>query len=392
MSYIHNKEDYDMKRTNLITNATTALLLLSFCFMLIALSLVGITSSKNFTCADTVEYTPRNVAVEEENLDDFYSAMETLESELKQDNTNVLEQLNKQLTRYTNMLNNQTYNDLDNIKSLIATTENLIEEYEKYENRNRTRAPYHALYTPMIAAAISYFNSQDYILSAELLTHAKDNNNYLSSYSIEHTNVIASSDLFREIANGDELSGRRLFERTGDTIDDDLFFSIHDFTFEKESYDSHGARIIDTYDFDKETYGDGLLNTAIACVYAAQEAGAIIPYEINEFCTTFAVVEINSENNSYFEYCDLYKKEVRTIVFNVYDCTNMNINITGSSQIIYMNVQCLAWDKNQSKMAKNINYDIQFPNISGYPTTVILLVSNSIVTKLNSMRIKITCW
>ena len=382
-----------MKRTNLITNATTALLLLSFCFMLIALSLVGITSSKNFTCADTVEYTPRNVAVEEENLDDFYSAMETLESELKQDNTNVLEQLNKQLTRYTNMLNNQTYNDLDNIKSLIATTENLIEEYEKYENRNKVRAPYHWRYTPLISLAVAYFNSKDYILSAELLTHAKDNNTYHSLYKIENKDVIESSQLFREIANGDSMTGSTEFNKTGNVKDDDLFYSIHWFDYLREMDNSHGIRIIDTYDFALDNELSQIENKAVEQMYKAQEAGALIPFKINEFCTTYETIIIDSEKTDYyFEYCDLYKNEIRTIFFDVYGFTNMNIQILDSNQIISFNVRCLFSNEVQSKLDKSIDYNIQFPNAPGTPTPIVLAVSNTIITKSNTIRMRVSCW
>ena len=261
-----------MKKSKPITYVTTALLVLSLCLMLLTIFSIGNSLINDYASADTIEYSPNEVAVEQENLEYFYDSMNTLENELENNNTSVSEQLYKQLTRYTDMLNNQTYNDLKNVKRLIATTENLIEEYEKYENRNISRAPYHVKYTPIIAAAIAYFNSKDYVLSAELLTYAKDNDIVDFKYHhIQNISVIQSSELFRELANGEITHGKTTFERTGNTNDDDLFYSIHGFTFDKESKYSHSIRITDKYDFSKEDdFGDEELNKAVACICDAQ--------------------------------------------------------------------------------------------------------------------------
>ncbi|MDE5549529.1 MAG: hypothetical protein K2J13_04690 [Clostridia bacterium] len=298
-----------MKISKPITYITTTLLVLSLCLMFLTILFIGNTLTNDYASADTIQYSPRNVAVEQENLEYFYDSMNILENELEDNHTSVLEQLNKQLTRYTDMLNNQTYNDLDNIKCLIATTENLIEEYEKYENRNISRAPYHAIYTPMIAAVIAYFNSNDYVLSAELLTHAKDNEILDSKHTIENTSVIQSSDLFKELANGEETYGESAFEKTGKTEDDDLYYAIHQFEFEKESEYSHSIRIIDSYDYEERKKPDSIEEKAINQMYKAQQAGALIPFKISEYVTDTGLAVLYDEDNTYSEYAYLYKNE-----------------------------------------------------------------------------------
>ena len=382
-----------MKKTKPITYVTTTLLVLSFCLMFLTICFVGNTLTIDaYASADSVEYTPRDVDVEEENIVDFCNAMDILENELEENNTTVLEQLNKQLTRYTDMLNNETYRDLDNIKSLIATTENLIEEYQKYANRNISRAPYHWKYTPIVSAAIAYFNIKDYILSAELLTHAKANNTSGSLYKVEHTNVIESSDLFREIASGDVLRGSATFNSMESIIEADLRYSIHAFDFEKESYNSHGVRIIDVYDFstDNPDFSE-TDNKAIKQIYDAQAAGAIIPFRIREFCTSFDIVDMDSSYNIYTEHCDLYNSEIRQIWFNVKDYTHMNIKITGSSQVIGIGVTCVGWDETKKQLAKTIDYDVEIPSSNEYYTpSVVMLIQNTIIIQSNSIFIQVT--
>ena len=163
-----------MKLSKKTTKCTSFLLILSIFLALLTVTILGLIN-KEIVHADTIETEPNNVEVEKENLDEFYSSIDTFETELEMYNTSVLAELNNQLNRYKKMLENKTYKDFDNVNKLIATTENLITEYEIYENRNKSRASYHAVYTPMIAAAIAYFNANSYILSAEMLTHAKDN-------------------------------------------------------------------------------------------------------------------------------------------------------------------------------------------------------------------------
>lgn len=380
-----------MKHSKISNTCITTLVFLSVLLILVAVIVLPIKYDLSNAHADSIEIEYKNVRVEKENLEKFYNSMNILESELESYNTSVLEQLNKQLTRYKNMLNNGTYSDLNGIKSLISTTENLIKEYNEYYNRNITRAPYHALYTPIIAAAIAYFNSKDYILSAELLTHAKENDVLNSAYKIQYTNVIESSNLFKEVANSTSMSGEIEFVRTGNLIDDDLFFSIHNCTYNKNMPNSRSIILTDTYDFIEEEYGDGIINTAISQMYAAQQAGALIPYTISEHLTDIGYVQINNTNPTYIEYTDLYQAESRIIIFSVNGFNKMNVTVENSSQELRLVANCLQWDSDKSNFAKNINCNFEFKTYEYIPTTIIIGIENTAKTQPNSIKIKITC-
>ncbi len=379
-----------MKLSKKTTKCTSFLLILSIFLALLTVTILGLIN-KEIVHADTIETEPNNVEVEKENLDEFYSSIDTFETELEMYNTSVLAELNNQLNRYKKMLENKTYKDFDNVNKLIATTENLITEYEIYENRNKSRASYHAVYTPMIAAAIAYFNANSYILSAEMLTHAKDNKTLHSIYKPEHTNVIASGKYFREIAYGYSTSGDSKFERTGKTIDDDLYLAFRYFYYSKTLYNSKTVTIIDTYDFAEEKEPTNVEEFAIQKMYEAQQAGALIPFKINVAVSDIGMPTINQTDYYYDESVGLYKTEVRNIVLSVYDYSNMNIEVLGSAQNLLLVVDCLQWDKKKSVISKNINFDVQFTSSDIVPTLVTITLANTLVTKSSSVTLQITC-
>ena len=110
--------------------------------------------------------------------------MATLEQELESKGTDVVAELEKQIEYYQELLNSFiSQEQAEQIENLISTTQELINEYQEYMNTEQSRGDFHLIYTPAVATVIAYFNSQDYNLAAELLTHARDNNNLDSIYT-----------------------------------------------------------------------------------------------------------------------------------------------------------------------------------------------------------------
>lgn len=67
-----------------------------------------------------------------------------------------------------------TTEDADKFVDLIATLEEMRDEYALYIAGISTYK-FHAVYSPAVAAVVAFFNMKGYKLSAELLTHAKNN-------------------------------------------------------------------------------------------------------------------------------------------------------------------------------------------------------------------------
>ena len=126
--------------------------------------------------------------------------MSVLEQELSSKGTDVIAELEKQIEYYQNMLNSFiSQEQAEQIQNLISTTQELITEYQVYINSEQTRGDFHLVYTPAVATVIAYFNSQDYNLAAELLTHARDNNNLDSIYNPINSNDVLSSSVYTNI-------------------------------------------------------------------------------------------------------------------------------------------------------------------------------------------------
>ena len=97
---------------------------------------------------------------------------------------NVVAELEKQIEYYQELLNSFiSQEQAEQIGNLISTTQELINEYREYMNTEQSRGDFHLIYTPAVATVIAYFNAQNYNLAAELLTHARDNDNLDSIYS-----------------------------------------------------------------------------------------------------------------------------------------------------------------------------------------------------------------
>lgn len=201
----------------------------------------------------------------------------TINTELESKHTDVVSELNDQIAYYENLyLETSNSEEKEKINRLIETTQELIEEYEQYINPMQTRGSFHLIYTSAVATVTAYFNNKGYKLAAELLTHAKDNNDLDSIYEPVNKDIMYQSSVFMGIVNGTSTYGISSFPDQGGTAERDLYNAIHSFYYST----SESGRVVviqDRYDFAKSGYSS-VAGIAVETMYAAQNAGVIVPF------------------------------------------------------------------------------------------------------------------
>ena len=134
-------------------------------------------------------------------------------------------------------------------------------------NPIQTRGSFNLIYTPVVASVIAYFNNKGYILSAELLTHAKDNDDLDSIYVPVNRGILYQSSVFMNIVNGTSTYGSSVFPDEVDTVHKDLYNAIHSFYYSR----SESGRVVviqDRYDFTSGGY-NSIAGIAVETMCAA---------------------------------------------------------------------------------------------------------------------------
>lgn len=202
------------------------------------------------------------------NTNDAAKAIYLIENELAENNTSVVAELTEMKNRSTSA-------------EQIALINGMIEEYEAYQN-GTLAVPYgsfHLIYSPAVSAVIAYFNSQGYVLSAELLAHAKDNNTLDSAYTPSNGALMAQTAKYAELCSNGLTSGTANFTKTGATVDDDFYYAIHACSYTKDTA-NNTITVTDRYDFAPNDWSD-IQGIAVDTMYKAQEAGVIVPFQLS---------------------------------------------------------------------------------------------------------------
>jgi hypothetical protein len=231
-----------------------------------ALAMTDIEASNTLTINKELE---KNIALIEQDLNNQGSDIETglrdfiLLLEQEKNNTNNAEDINK-------------------LKRLINTINSLLDDYVNYEYNTNMADSISAkvsnpVYTVAIAAAITWFSNNGYLLSAELLAHMQENTTYMSTYHPYYGTRVLASPLMGQIMMGSASHGSDVFENSGTTQQKDLYYSIHSFYWKKTTSE---FTLHDVYDYAAGDY-DGIQEIAVNTMYLAQEAGELTPY-LNE--------------------------------------------------------------------------------------------------------------
>lgn len=210
--------------------------------------------------------------------DSIETQLQTLERELSQNGTDVVSELNDLIANLSLNIEGGDANQ----QSLLETAQEALDDYLSYISGVQTYSIIgNAVYKAAVSAAVAYFNSNDYILSAELLLHARDNQTLDSVYEPTNGYLVTYSEVFQSIANGTKVSGSAAFPNSGDTVDKDLYYSIHAFSYTKPAEDSTTVVISDRYDFAEEDNISSVVDLAVDIMYKAQQAGVITPFLVS---------------------------------------------------------------------------------------------------------------
>ena len=202
------------------------------------------------------------------SVNEATQAIMLIEEELAENSTSVLAELVEMKARLTDA--NQ-----------IAVVEDMITEYEAYMN-GTLAIPYgsfHLIYSPAVSAVVAYFNQQGYVLSAELLAHAKDNDVLDSAYTPSNGALMLQTAKYTELCSNGLTSGTANFVKTGATVDDDFYYAIHACSYTKDT-EANTITVTDRYDFAPNDWSD-IQGVAVDTMYKAQEAGVIVPFQLS---------------------------------------------------------------------------------------------------------------
>ena len=200
--------------------------------------------------------------------------------ELVEEN-DVEEGLQKKIREYQEMIvNEEDILRINQLNLLIDTTENILEEYRQsinspmpYDNENGGNF--------FVGTYINAFSTLGYDLAAELLTisAAKGTHKEMIYKPIYGSRIISSSVTY-SIAENTLISGHDTFVKTNTTYGNDLYYSIHNFKFEKESSNSKSIKITDTYDYDYIENATEFEDKVVNIVAKAMENSEISPFDI----------------------------------------------------------------------------------------------------------------
>lgn len=314
---------------------------------ILSISMIGLICQNVFSAVDSsTDLQLRDNYVEEENINLYHEVINLIDDELKTNNTSVIEQLQVQIDEYQNMLVNNTYKDKEKLQALINLNKAMLKSYNRYENSKLTRKADNPTYTPLVTAAITYFKAKSYKLSAELLSFALENEQLDTYYTIENSDIIEKASKFNKIAFDTKLKGSDSFEKTGATVDDDLYYAIHAFRFEKQLPNSRTVKIEDRYDFAYNENAQSTLEKIVNSMYYAQEVGVLVPFQISQTISLNSEIDLKEEN-SYQETFDIAIGESRRFEVKVYDQANLRVQIIDSNYSAMITACCIAIGSSQ---------------------------------------------
>lgn len=129
-----------------------------------------------------------------------------------------------------------------------------------------------------VRAIAASFVALGYNLSAELVIHALKRTG--GTYTPNYGSRAKSSPVVKAIKTGRNTSGSRAFLKTsGGSYAADLYYSIHKFSFSKQSPTGTTVLIGDTYDFEPQKY-EGLQGRVAATIELAQSRGIIKAFRV----------------------------------------------------------------------------------------------------------------
>ena len=283
---------------------------------------------------------------EYKDLQEYEYSPETKE-EIEQTGKTVGESLVDQICYYQQMLGTATDQaEIDKINALIDGTKNILDTYQAAAkqqsqavadtqqngmpdlddvavNISKTYA------STTVGAAIAWFNSSNYLLSGELLTHAWIDNYTPGNYLPIHGNRVVGSPLTYDFVNSDETFREIEYETYhpnafNDTTcyEEDLGFSLHGADIERSSSSSTRIKVSDDYDFHSRDVNN-ILNALNNIYYDIQSLGYVKNYKvvINVDVADALYLKLNSTTNGIHSVSVYnYSNETMNVAYNTKMC------------------------------------------------------------------------
>lgn len=232
-----------------------------------------------------------------ENSEEMALATEAINSFEKDQDIDVIKELNKYLDELKRQLEQVKEEEKKQIVELIIGVEDSISNFEEFKNtqdlplkeseiNSSSVLPLPIIHTraaasAAVASTIAYFKANGYNLSAELLTHARSNKVVDSSYrpTSFNTKQIKNTTIFKNLITYIHSSSDRF---TSNNSNKDLYYSIHKFNYSVSGNGSSRVMSInDRYDFDSNSvYPPSLGGIMINWMVIAQDLGVIKPYKL----------------------------------------------------------------------------------------------------------------
>lgn len=290
--------------------------------------------------------TERLIASTREEYKDLqeYEYSPEIKEEIKQTGKTVGESLVDQICYYQQMLGTATDQaEIDKINALIDGTKNILDTYQaaaKQQSQAVVAAQqddkgvvdFFVDFTyaaSTVSAAIAWFNSSNYLLSGELLTHAWVVNFTPGDYSPIHGNRVVGSPVTYDFVNSDETF-REIEYKTytpnafNDTTcyEEDLGFSLHGADIERSSSSSTKIKVSDDYDFHLKDVND-VLDALNNIYYNIQSLGYVKKYKvvINVDVADALYLKLNSTTNGIHSVSVYnYSNETMNVAYNTKMC------------------------------------------------------------------------
>lgn len=224
---------------------------------------------------------PKNVYANKEtnNFSTVNNNIISIEKDLEKSNTTVVKELEESISYYRELLKNDnlTNDEIIRINTLINNLKEQIVDYKNYKLGISFRGTDDPVLSAAVSSVIAWFNNRGYRLSAELLTHAKNNDVRNSLYIPVNGGRVTYSSVYKTIAKSSANYGSSSFPKSGTEIEVDLYYAIHGFDWTKDTYGK--ITITDLYDFAPGQY-KGIQGIAVDTMYMAQQKGVIVPFGI----------------------------------------------------------------------------------------------------------------
>lgn len=235
-----------------------------------------------------------------------YTYNSGVEALMEQTGMTVGESLVEQICYYQKMLGVATdEQEIDKINNLIVGTKNILDMYQSMAKQDEvevfelntingptietvlTYAEVYALSSTAVPAAIAWFGASNYLLSAELLTHAWIENFFPGDYYPIHGNRVVGSqttyDFIKSALTYNEVSYTIHDPNPLNTYtcyEEDLGFALNSVKMARSSVDSSEVRITDIYDFEVKDEYNEVLAALIGVFEVAQKFGIIGDYNV----------------------------------------------------------------------------------------------------------------